>query len=335
MKKLLFITICTFCLLSVQKAKAQEEETDKKKIGLYVRANVGYGFATTPEVQGAERDGITAINIYGTTEPGVYPGMALGYMFNDYVGVELGAAYALGKDKLQDITYETLGLPGIADDLLTTITEYNFRTKQLRLTPAVVVRSKGKIAPYARFGMMIPVAGRTYTDVRATVNSQEIDIADLGLPIPFPGTIKIDGTVDAKGETQGAFSFGWDSSLGLDVQVHDMISVFAELHAVSLTIKSKQTDITEYNANIQLTGLPLSLEDALDLLPPGTVDLPPLSFDEMTEYDKVVMYEDMLDGSSNNSDYNANYDPNQPMDDLAQRQSYSSLGINLGVKVSF
>ncbi len=350
MKKLHVFTTLLFTFLALNISFAQDDTSDeaRKKSGVYVRANLGYGFATTGEVQGAIRDESSAIGVYGTNEPGLYTGIGIGYMFNDYFGLDLGISYTLGKAKVQDVYYEELPagfqFGGTDFTLLNAFIfqERTFTGKQIRLIPSLVVRGgSGKVVPYARFGLMIPIAGKTYTDVKADITSTEIS-----LPFPIPGVpdlsgVSLAGDVTAQAETEGQFSLGWNASLGLDVKINDLISVFGELDMVSLTIKSKKTTITEYTGNYYLANSPISLEDLL-----STVGLLGINIDladfglysdisEMPLSEKEINYVDELNSSTNNPQYNSNFDENAALDDLALRQSYSSIGLNIGIRFNF
>ncbi len=350
------------CLFVAVSTNAQEEEVSKSKTGLYVRANVGYGFATIPSVLGIERTSTSYTNVYGTSEPGVYPGIAVGYMFNDYFGFDLGFSYTLGKPKVEDIEYNTtdLGIDLLGNTfelaVITDIREYEHRTTQFRLTPSFVVRGgTGKVAPYARFGLLIPVGGKTVTDTKVDITSTPLDLSQLPLPVPIPGLDEnstVTGSVMAKAESFGVFSLGWNAAFGVDYQINDMISVFGELDVNALTIKSKETKVIELNSeymvgNLTFEELENNINGIINSIPfpipglepveinPASFGLPPYTLEEASTYDSHIIYVDELTATSNNPLFNNNVDANQPMDDLARRGNYSSFGINIGVKISF
>ncbi len=353
MKRINQITTLILCLFLAVSVNAQEEETEKRKIGLFVKANVGYGFSVVPSVLGQDRSLDNAENIYGTSAPGIYPGIGIGYMFNKFVGIQLAFDYSLGTSKVHDVTFEdmpaSIQAAGQEFTLLNAfvLQEREFRTRQMRLSPSIIVRGgSGKLAPYARFGVMIPVAGHTDTNVRATLTSTEIN-----LPIPIPGLpdlsgVSLAGEVEGKARTEGQFSVGFDAALGLEYQVTDLISVFGEAHLVALTIKSKQTIVSQYDGTYRLENSPISLEELLTgvntflgFLGQDPLELAALglysSIDEVPLSEKEINYVDALNGSTNNPAYNDNFDPNSALDELALRENYSSIGIQLGVKFNF
>ncbi len=357
--KFLFLTLFILCFCFTTQAQEKVEET-KKKSGFFVRVNGGYGFEGIDAVQGQDLTATSATNIYGSSAPGLNLGIGVGYMFNKFVGIDLGVYYTFGKEKFTEVVQEDLPLGLVGGSTEFTVLEasifqkYTNRTTQLRITPALIVRGgDGKIAPYARVGLVIPVAGKTSTTVDGTLTTSEIPTNIGGIPIPgFDSGVSLVGTVDAEAETSGSFSVGFDASLGLDYRITNTISIFGEVNMTALTIRSKETNVSKYDGVYSLQGSPLSLEDLADGINtaadlanviPG-VNFGDFSYDALGLYENIdevpasenqIIYVDELNSETNNPAYNSAFDEDQAMDELVRRENFSSIGINIGLKFNF
>ncbi len=356
-KQQFILTILFFCV-SILSIQAQDEG---KKGGLFVRANVGYAFEAVHTVQGVDQDREQMSNIYGSTAPGLNFGAGLGYMFNDYVGLELGVNYTMGAKKFSEVQAENLplGLEGGGSEFTLLdayiFERYTHQSTQLRLIPAVVIRGgNGKVVPYAKVGMVVPVMGKTKTTVDGSLTTTSIPTSIAGFPIPGFTTegVSLVGTVDAEAESFGQFSVGFDATVGVDYQISDKISIFGELNMTALTIKSKETKVLRYDGVYDLEGSPMSLSElentintgiqAINLIP--GVDIGTLDFGNLGLYENIsevpvaeqhFIYVDQLNSMSNNPMFNSQFNENLPEDQLARRDNNSSIGINVGVKFNF
>jgi len=352
------ILIFFISILFIATTNAQDE--GGKDGGLFVRANVGYGFEGIDGVQGVDRTQTIESNIYGSTAPGLGIGLGVGYMFNKYIGIELGATYTFGKSKFSEVKYEELplGLEGGGSEfsILNAFRseKYTHQSKQLRVIPAIIVRGgDGKIAPYAKVGLVVPVMGKTSTTVDGSVTSTEIPTSIAGISIPgFDSGVSLVGSVDAEAESFGSFSMGFDATLGVDYRISDKISLFGEVNMVALTIKSKETKVLKYDGVYALDGSPLTLDDLSDAIN-GVVDLANLipgvdlgsfsytslglyeNISEVPSFENEIIYVDELNANSNNELFNDNVNTNLPEDQLARRDNNSSIGINVGIKFNF
>lgn len=349
-----FIFTLFICLFAITAMNAQEEKAEKNG-GLFVRANVGYGFQAGGTVQGVDATRTYNKNIYGTTAPGLNVGFGVGYMFNKYIGIELGGYYTFGVSKFSEVESEVLSLglqaAGTEFNALNAYVfeEYTHRSKQFRITPSVIVKGgDGKFVPYAKFGMLIPVAGKTSTTVVGKLSSDAIPtsinvpiIGDLTLPGFDAGGVSLVGDVDAEAESFGQFSIGFEGALGGEFKVTDMISVFGEVNFSTLHIKSKETKVLKYDGVYALDGSPLSIEDLEGAFDFVGIDV---SFSNLGLYENIdevptseahFIYVDELNASTNNAAFNQNFNDQLPEDQLARKDNNSSLGINLGVKFNF
>ena len=143
---------------------------------------------------------------------------------------------------------------------------------------------------YARTGLVIPLGGKT------VINLESESTGPFG-----------DVTSSEERETGGSFTIGAQTAVGYAVELADNMKLGFELVAIALNIQSATSEITAYEDN---------QDGTLDSEYPDT-------------YDREVNYVDMLDASSNNADFNDDYDTSKPMDDFANRQSFGAWGINV------
>lgn len=321
MKKSLFYTL-VFSLLFV----GMENLTAQ---GAYFQVRLGTAFDSNGNAQGTtgtenlDNNTFSIENVYGTSGGGQNGGIALGYMFSKNLGFELGLNYLIGsKDEVnysQSTSNSTDTIFGSVDFSSTSIqTSY---TRQFRVAPSIVLRASDEgLSPYARFGIILPVGGKTVTDL-SVIADQKSSL--LGVET------ESNSTTDAVFETTGNGSVGFQGAFGINFSISDNLGVFGELEYISLGIRSKETVITEYTQINTINGASnvLSPDVRLQDLPVGVV---------------TTIYKDQLTHTSNatftDSDGNVTnpgYDPEKATEALARTSYYNSIGINVGLKLSF
>lgn len=218
-------------LAATTKSTAQE---------FYVRG--GFGFITQSgktEFNNADPNGLTGItqstditvgadgtarvkSLSGTLGGGFKGNVTFGYMFNPYIGAELGLNYFEGSDR----TIGKLTSPEMESKAVAYLRGLDVMPA-LYLTPAFA-----KLNPYARIGLLIPAAGKLHieTDARA------INAAG-------PGT---DVVVRAETEVESRFSVGFAGALGVTYPIGPKLQVFGEVEFKNLSIKSKSAEIIKY-----------------------------------------------------------------------------------------
>ncbi len=268
---------------------------------VYVGAHAGYSFSTAPSVLGTASNSNTSAspatnstaNIYGSNGAGVNFGINAGMMFSEHFGIDLGFDYL----SISPQKTETSNSTGAASN---NVSSYTTSGTQIRVTPSFVVAAgKEGLKPYARFGVVLPVAGSTITDVSSVTT------------IP---SISKTYTTTVKSETTGQFSLGFNSAVGINFALGEKLNLFGEVALTTLSIKAAKTTYKAFNSE--------------DLL--GTTTLA-----DLKTIDKETVYVDELNTSSNNSNYNSTVNQDKPLDDLAKTANYNTLGINVGVKYSF
>jgi len=168
-------------------------------------------------------DGTTRVkSLAGTLGGGFKGNITLGYMFNPYVGAEVGFNYFDGdKRTIGKLTspvmnsQETAYLNGL--DIMPAV----------YLTPAFA-----KLNPYARIGLLIPAAGKLHIETVANATNAG-----------GPGT---DIHVEAETEVESKFSVGFAGALGVTYPIGKKLHIFGEVEFKNLSIKSKSAEIKKY-----------------------------------------------------------------------------------------
>jgi hypothetical protein len=263
--------------------------------GAYVRATLGYGIGANKDVLGVSSttnaDGTyTQSNVYNTVGSGVAAGLAGGYFFSEHLGFDLEAYYLHGSKVLTS----AIKSPGS--------TEENFAyTRQFRLSPSLVIRSGGeRLRSYARFGLLLPVGGKTVIE----------RMQDVTAPTAY--------TTSRITEVKGAFSVGFTSAVGLQFGLTKNLALFGELNYAGLRIKSKTGEITE-DKRVDADG---TVTDYL-------------ADPNRTTFSRQLNFVDELNERSNTMMNPAAYDANKPMDTFARRSNFNNIGLRVGVIFSF
>jgi len=288
---------------------------------LYVSGGLGYGTSATPEPFGLTYDFASqdVTNSYGNAGQGLRANTALGYMFNENFGAELGVYYFTSPEILVQDTVN-------ADKFYRTYT----KAWHLRLTPALVfMASNGKVTPYAKVGLCIPVAG--IANARREAN-------DPGLVNPAFNIFLDEATgFELNAEFKGQFSLGFESVAGVKYNLSDKLSLFGEAFFTALRIRRATSEVTR----------------AVAVLPDGSeLDIRPIlavgGVYQFTDFvDKVNLIE-VTDNMANAEGSLFTF-PNGtalPVDDygstpekahqlLASDGAYNAIGLNIGVRFNF
>jgi hypothetical protein len=315
MQKNLLLTAATFAIGSLFHTAAVAQ--------FYVQSRNGYAFETAVErvagladatLDGVVDNGKTIItpttqlyeNVYGTGGAGFNAGVEFGYMFNKYIGVELGVHYFMS---------ETTRPEYVADDLgggLTVEATFLAHSNQVRVAPSVIVRGGDGFAPYGRFGLMVPVYGNVQVDNEvlfiSPVSTQHLEQHII---------------------LDGAFSLGYNTAFGLTIPIEKNFSAYAEAELLTIGIKAAKSEIVSAKSTrTEPNGALLGIDYDNNV--------------NVYRYDREVIYEDAFTEKSNVR-YDPNnpatsgytYDETKPRNELSRITSYTSLGFNVGVRYSF
>lgn len=253
--------------------------------GLYVGLQAGYGFGTPGDALGsttviASNGDQTTTNIYDSYGGGTNVGLNVGYMFSEHFGAELGLSYFLGSS----VTSTDFSSAAGSATLMA-------KSTQIRLAPSLIVTTGGDFAVYGKGGLVLPAGGSTTAEYRDDTN--------------------ILGSVEQDFETKGATSIGFQGAIGVNYKLSDNLSIFGELSAVNLRIKSASRVMTKYSF--------------------GSNDL----LASADAYSKETNFVDELNSSSNNSSYNpTGFSNSRAKDELATTTNFNGMFINIGVKYS-
>jgi Outer membrane protein beta-barrel domain len=283
---------------------------------MYGGVQLGYSTPTATNVIGTTITGTgsgtgqVSTNNYGAFGSGINFGLNAGYMFSEHFGFDLGASYTIASPVVTQETNTSSTTAGVTSTEKTTAKNSG---SQIRITPSLVVSTGGEgIRPYARFGVVLPVAGETITD-----NSS----------VKTTGTTTY--TTTSKATSAGQLSVGFNSAIGVNIGLGEKITVFGEVALTTLSIKAKSTTVTAYSSDIP-TGFG------------------PKSLDDLTFAQKNTNYVDKLDNTSNNNTFNptvygttlpltrvSGFDKEKAGDDLAKTANYNSIGLNVGLRYKF
>ncbi|MEO8774132.1 MAG: outer membrane beta-barrel protein [Gelidibacter sp.] len=244
--KALIVCILTFTSYLTQ---AQDNTTNNDFQKFYFRVSAGYSFESgKTEFNNADPNELTGIqqstdvtvspdgssvnvkSLTGTAGAGLKVNLTAGYMFNPYIGAELGLSYFHG-DK---IMIGRLSSPVVNS-------EANTYLRGIDVAPGIFLTPNFKtLNPYARLGIIVPVAGKLTIETMARQTNGG-----------GPGT---DVMVEAKSEVTARFSVGYFGALGLNYPITDNLSIFGEVEIKNLSIKSKSAEITEYSTTAITNG---------------------------------------------------------------------------------
>jgi opacity protein-like surface antigen len=240
MKKISAFIVFILIASTSQKAFSQEASMSNNSHKFYFRVGGGYIFQTgKTEFNNADPNMMTSIkqstdvtsdgttinvkSLNGTLGAGYKFNLTGGYMFNSYVGAELGITYFNGeKTRIGRLTS-----PNAVSDEISYIRGIDLMPT-LYLTP-----SFKKWNPYTRIGAIMTGSGKLKIETSAT------KINGGG-----PGTNIV---VNALTEVKSKFSVGFAGAAGVTYPINDKLSIFGEIEFKNFSIKSKSAEIIEYS----------------------------------------------------------------------------------------
>jgi hypothetical protein len=245
---------------------------------------------------------------------------ALGYRFSQSFLFELEAQYLYGNPVQGKgviiLDPEDFNRPDIKGAVQVDIRRYS---RQVRIMPSITLRTPefyGVLVPYIKMGLIVPVAGKSVTDVtQKFVIPTEMQTPVLGL--------QNDSTITLRYETKGKFGVGLNSAIGLAINTGNKMAVFAEVFHQSFAVKADHTTLVKYEENGK---------DRLST---------------KTPYETHTEYIDEISSTHNNATYNPSQFQNpvsgayditrpgyqKPKQELRPISQFSNIGINLGLRV--
>ncbi|MCK0131574.1 porin family protein [Flavobacteriaceae bacterium F08102] len=244
-KRLVLATV----LVVSNMVQSQESHEQIQPHQFYVRAGGGYVFQTgKTEFNNADPNGLTGIeqstdvtvssdgssatvkSLNGTLGSGFKFNITGGYMFNPYVGGELGINYFDGDRTL----IGRLNSPQMKS-------EENAYLGGVDIAPGIYLTpSFKKWNPYARIGAIVPVSGKLNIETKA----RQINGGGSGTDL----------VVNAKSEVTSKFSVGYFGALGMTYPISKNMVVFGEFELKNISIKSKSAEIISYQTTAETGG---------------------------------------------------------------------------------
>ena len=306
------ILLTTFSVIS---SFSFGQESKPKKF--YLETVGGYGFplvnddlGSTDELIGiADRlvrddSSISIKPAQGTQGPGWQFSFNAGYMFHPNIGVEAQISYLKSNPIL------------IGRNVSPTFqAEHYVLGERVDVAPQLVLnfQFQEKWSVYSKSGVIIPIWGRSKSEI--DIEDKEGRVAEAFLGIPNPG---VSANVRIRASTFGKFSYGFQTRLGVGYAALDWLTVFGEVKFVALTIRSKE-DRAE-DINVQFSN---SQTGELGLL---------ITEDDLDEIDKRTVFVNELTENSNNPEVNPNADSSKPLEDLMRKDNFNQLAISFGLR---
>lgn len=278
-------------------------------------------------------------NPYNSRGAGFTLATSFGYEITENFGVELEMSFVRSNtivNASQDV--DTAGLNFNAN--------HTSHTIMFRAAPMLVVSGNKdlKFRPYAKFGLLIPFVGQINSDIQISDETGTLSrnllpslnpelAASIAENNVFAGAA-IPTETNIRAVSNGAFSIGFASRIGVAYQLSNKISIIAELEMNMLTIKSKRSEVKDFNTRVTneaLVAFASSNENLVNFQSEYDInDLPDII--RFTNYvDEIT---EMSNGSYSDTEAQG-YDRNKPREQLNFRDSFNSFGILLGLRYSF
>ncbi|MBQ0786816.1 MAG: outer membrane beta-barrel protein [Oceanihabitans sp.] len=232
-------------------------------------------------------------NSYGSYGEGANFQLRGTYFFGESFGAEIGLGYLRGTDQ----TVSKVNLPNREVDAVA-------RARAFGASASMVYRFTNNI--YGRFGALIKVGGKTEAVIYDKTVFSQAEADAFGVPL---GSYS---ETNYKEDFHGQFPLGFIAALGYKYDLKNNLSLFAEAEYYGISLKRKDSELSEFNTDIVLPDGNVAVAGfySLDNLPDG--------------YNKETTYVDNLD--NNNTDSSKK---------LSQKVPYSSFGINFGITYTF
>ena len=253
--------------------------------------------------------------VHGSYGTGGNVAVAVGYMFNKFVGIDIAVGYQHSSDIS---SYQVRQMSPTWPYLYATIHSFSYA---VALAPSFVLtaaKTKWKVYPYGRFGIVLPVAGKLVDNLAINTPYEATYNQPGGSPVNFKASPFFLGVnTNVQLVTQATVSLGFDGAVGVAYRPLPFMSVFVEATAQYLTVRAKSSTVTMWNVD-GVSALPTAAH------PEGT-DL------TRSVYRTQINYVDQLTAQSNNAQTNSHYDPSKPKEETRPTVPGSNLGFNVGL----
>lgn len=187
--------------------------------GLYLRISPGIAMSAAGDDIGnsimVDSTSETQEVIYGSYGTGFVADLDVGYMFSENLGVQLGFEYLAGGKKQLSLFEGGNSTQDISQ-----------RSNQVRLNPELVVSGgSGKITPYGRFGVSIPLSTKTIEERMGSNTPTDFEIET---------------------EFISKTTLGYRGAIGVNWSLGDQLSIFGEIAGLSQRARVKSSTVTKW-----------------------------------------------------------------------------------------
>lgn len=305
---------------------------------VYVSATGGYAWGVPSTKIGEESiNGKESVR-FGTFGEGVNSQLRVGYFFNKTWGVDVSVGYLHGKDQ---VVKREVSEKNIAGTPLKATIDGEVIGRGRAFGAALSVTYNFTDNFYGRFGLLTKIGGKTeaiahsYTTTQQDIPAPIVTILKTVVPalanVPNGASIASGATIETSytEDFKGKIPFGTIAALGYNYHIDDHLSIFAELEYMNIAVKRDYSELREFNqtlkATISVAGQNRNVEvplKSLDGFTNGSYNdiLRGQVYHQRTDYVEEATKEELANNSAKK---------------LTEKASYSSLGVNFGVKISF
>lgn len=303
---------------------------------VYVSTTGGYAWGVPSTKIGEESiNGKESVR-FGTFGEGLNSQLRVGYFFNKTWGIDVSVGYLYGKDQ---VVKHEISEKNIANTPLKATIDGKVTGRGRAFGAALSVTYNFTDHFYGRFGLLTKVGGKTEAVAHSyTTTQQDIPVSAVAAVVPFlaglpnrasitaGATIETSYTEDYKGK----IPFGTIAALGYNYHIDDHLSIFAELEYMNISVKRDYSELKDFKqtfkANLNIGGVTRQVEVPLKTLEGFTNGsyndaLRGQVYHERTNYVEEASKEELEDKLNNKK--------------LTEKASYSSLGLNFGIKYTF
>lgn len=343
----------TFNPMAKSKKSKKSDKPRPEGKGWYINVSGGYGipFLSTNRRSPLKEVGdkywyqhgteLEVRPLFGTNGGGFAFNFGWGHMFNKYIGIDVLHTFGWHPERLD-----------AKIDLETYYATQKTGTFGIYVSPHLVMHwDNGKrFGVTGRAGVVAPIFGNCFS--RAYINDKQGRVLETlngfpVIPIHIKDLLELQIEIEGKAKTEFHPTIGASASIGFDVKLNKMLTMFAEMRVQAYTIRLKETVFEEYKQTTTLKVLGVPANFLLDLLvPAGGLPLNIANASEAPKFLTHYVYRNEITEESNTARYGykelLDLDPNKPqvdfdkpMDEPGQKFNASTLYFNLGLRMNF
>lgn len=302
---------------------------------VYVSTTGGYAWGVPSTKIGEEQINDTKSVTFGTFGEGFNTQLRVGYFFNKTWGVDLGFGYLHGANQtIRRGKFDNANFMGLDASIEG---EAIGRGRAYGASLSAIYNFTDNF--YGRFGFLTKIGGRTEVVVHttATIKAEIPDhiVRTLKRAIPAledASTINSGATLEGNytEDYKGKIPFGTIAALGYNYNFNEHFSVFAELEYMNISVKRDYSDIKDFKQTLKAT---LNVR--------GQAVEKNITLATLDNFDSNGFYRDFQGNRyQKHTDYveSATQEELEARDSkkkLTEKASYSSLGLNFGIKYTF